>query len=139
MLTCARCKQQKPETLEFFPPHKRKTNGLDSWCRTCRSEYRKQTRLPNGIKPEEHNRAYAARETGVCVICGQTVFIVIDHDHATGMVRGALCTNCNLGLGHFKDDPELLEFAALYLKGQCACGNCKPVWGGLPLLSYKEH
>lgn len=133
MLKCTRCQQEKPETLEFFPPNKAKNNGLDSWCRACRSEYRSSIRVPEGIAPEEKERAYAARATGVCVICGVGGPVVIDHDHKTGLVRGALCTNCNLGLGHFKDDPELLEFAALYLRGQCACGECKPKWGGLPL------
>ena len=41
--------------------------------------------------------------------------LVTDHCHTTLKVRGKLCTNCNLGLGHFKDDPILLEFARLYL------------------------
>lgn len=133
MLKCTKCKQEKPKTSEFFPLHNKKKNGLDSWCRACRSAYRKEIRVPEGILLEERRRAYEARATGICVICGDTGSVVVDHDHKTGMVRGALCINCNLGIGHFKDNPELLEYAALYLRGECACGECKPKWGGLPL------
>ena len=50
-----------------------------------------------------------------CVICGVEEGLVVDHDHVTDKVRGMLCNHCNRGLGHFRDDPMLLEFAAQYL------------------------
>jgi hypothetical protein len=51
-----------------------------------------------------------------CIICGSDEKLVVDHCHKTGEVRGMLCNHCNRGLGHFRDDPMLLEFAQVYLK-----------------------
>jgi len=41
--------------------------------------------------------------------------ISVDHCHSSGKVRGILCSMCNLGLGHFKDDTRSLENAIKYL------------------------
>lgn len=39
------------------------------------------------------------------------------HDHKTGTVRGILCGMCNVGIGCFKDSPEILSSAIRYLGG----------------------
>jgi hypothetical protein len=137
LLTCTKCGEAKDATATFFPKNSRKTNGLDSWCKQCRSDYRKATRMPPGVSDVV---SFAdARQIRECIICGETqsIQLAIDHNHKTGEVRGALCSRCNLGLGHFRDDPELLRFAALYLEGRCACGECTPRWGGSSLRAWK--
>jgi hypothetical protein len=40
----------------------------------------------------------------------------MDHDHATDQLRDLLCTDCNIGLGCFGDDPARLRAAALYVE-----------------------
>lgn len=40
----------------------------------------------------------------------------IDHNHATGKIRRLLCTKCNMGLGSFNENPELLLAAIRYLE-----------------------
>lgn len=59
------------------------------------------------------------RQNGVCAICNKACSsgrkLAIDHDHKTGRIRGLLCSNCNLGLGKFFDNKELLRKAISYL------------------------
>jgi len=52
-----------------------------------------------------------------CAICKEPIGeeAHVDHDHATEKVRGLLCSRCNVGMGGFNDDPELLRVAARYL------------------------
>lgn len=54
-----------------------------------------------------------------CAICWIDLLIDnthVDHDHETNEVRGLLCTNCNLALGHFRDDRWIVRNAAAYLR-----------------------
>jgi Recombination endonuclease VII len=56
-----------------------------------------------------------AEQAGVCAICSLDLPLSIDHDHVTGEVRGLLCSNCNLGIGNLRDDPEIIGSAIRYL------------------------
>lgn len=44
-------------------------------------------------------------QDGRCAICGKRRDLVCDHEHATGLVRGWLCSSCNTaeGLNHEPD------------------------------------
>ena len=116
MLTCTKCKIEKPASAEYFPLHNKKRNGLDSWCRECRATYRSGINrgMFRNVISDEALKELKASVTQ-CVICGSQEKLVVDHDHKTGNIRGLLCNHCNRGLGHFRDDPMLLEFAAQYL------------------------
>lgn len=116
MLKCTRCENEKPASAEFFPPHNKKRNGLDSWCRACRATYRNEIcrgKFRAAISDEKLKEIKASIRQ--CVICGSDEPLVVDHNHQTGEVRGMLCNHCNRGIGHFRDDPLLLEFASQYL------------------------
>jgi Recombination endonuclease VII len=59
----------------------------------------------------------SARQNHACAICkASDRFLVIDHCHATGKVRGLLCGRCNVGLGYYCDDPQLMRTAMAYLE-----------------------
>jgi hypothetical protein len=53
-------------------------------------------------------RAIRAWQDGRCAICGLRAELVIDHHHASGLVRGLLCTGCNTAEGRHRgyyDEP----------------------------------
>ena len=132
--TCTKCKIEKLADLKYFRKNKLLKSGLDSWCRDCANEYRNNLRKLHppkewGIPESELERFVEAKASEECIIC-ELPAEVVDHDHVTKRIRGSLCHRCNMGLGHFRDNPELLELAAMYLRGECACGECEIKWGG---------
>jgi hypothetical protein len=72
------------------------------------------------LEPEEFD-AMLTGQRGGCAICGATEAggrgaFHVDHDHATGKVRGLLCHHCNVGIGSLRDSPETMRAAAAYVE-----------------------
>lgn len=134
MQQCQRCKKNLP-TTSFHA----RGDGLQKWCRDCRSAYRKSN--PGNTKASD-KRYYEAKgrknlrlkkygideaqfdalyeeQNGKCAICSEEIAKTschVDHDHETGHVRGLLCGPCNRGLGQFRDSEEILNNAIRYIK-----------------------
>lgn len=58
-----------------------------------------------------------------CIVCNtsfkdNTKNRHVDHDHATGKVRGILCGNCNIALGLLKDNPNTISNLLDYINKQ---------------------
>ena len=84
-----------------------------------RSERRRRLKR-YGITEDGYNEMYSSQE-GKCKICFTELkdgrSSSIDHCHNSGIVRGLLCSHCNIMLGMAKDNCETLERAIKYLKG----------------------
>jgi len=67
-------------------------------------------------RARQKRRAQGIGISGTCEVCGFVGKMAKDHNHATGAIRGFLCSHCNLALGHVKDDPKILRGLVKYLK-----------------------
>lgn len=84
-----------------------------------RKQYQRASRY--GLTQEAYDSMLAG-QCGKCAICGNNAGanerggdLYVDHDHASGVVRGLLCRSCNVLLGHAKDDVTILARAIEYL------------------------
>lgn len=79
-----------------------------------------------GMSFETYTQMYET-QGGLCGICECPLDFMglrenhmksacVDHCHTTQQIRGLLCRNCNLGIGHFEDNLASLEKAIAYLK-----------------------
>lgn len=73
-----------------------------------------------GLSIEEYQKLLS-KQNNLCAICGCEILDKqnrphVDHNHITNKVRGILCHNCNVGIGHLKDSVVLLKNAIKYLE-----------------------
>lgn len=73
-----------------------------------------------GISIRSYNKLLT-HQGGMCAACGgppgtEDGVFRVDHDHATGSVRGLLCLACNAALGNVQDKPATLARLKLYLE-----------------------
>lgn len=98
-------KQYREQHKEKFAEYK------SNWYKTKRLD-------KYGIIQEEFDTNLKSQNFA-CAICkisfSDTNRVSVDHCHNSGRVRGLVCFHCNTGLGHFKDDSNLLQKAIDYL------------------------
>lgn len=111
---CPKCRETTPVT--DFARASRQSGGRASWCGRCKYGLDNEARLLKtyGISTADRDRLVQA-QGGLCAICGTEPAVHVDHDHASGEVRGVLCFRCNVGIGHFRDDPDVVMRALHHL------------------------
>lgn len=140
---CRKCGETKRP--EEFRTRKIKLSGnrgfnvlLRSYCKPCesrmhgmycektphlrakRKQWNKEIQLRRkyGISVEQYE-LMVRRQNSVCAICSNPCNrygrLCVDHDHATGKIRGLLCNNCNRALGLIHDSLEIAERFVEYL------------------------
>lgn len=101
---------------EYFRIWKQKNKHRFVGYEKTRYEKRKYSKY--GITQEIVDQILL-EQNNKCYICSteftESVKLNIDHCHETMKVRGLLCVNCNVGIGHFKDNVELLQSAINYI------------------------
>lgn len=141
--TCTGCGQTKP--IDAFPWYKRDIRR-NPRCRVCvyaqnaawrktakgqaflvrnRPKNRRSCHLKKayGMTTAEFT-AHVARCNNCCEVCGVEGWPggrwpgtpSVDHNRATGAVRGLLCMSCNVTLGHVHDDIGQLQSLITYLE-----------------------
>jgi hypothetical protein len=135
---CPACKELLP--ISRFHPSPSRGRYRQPYCKPCTTTKVKEWRHANKDKTRAHyqnakgqrrrnrhklSKDAEARLYGIrgnhCWVCGAgegSKLLCFDHDHDSGLVRGLLCTPCNLVLGNAKDNPALLRRAASYLEGR---------------------
>lgn len=101
------------------------TNANHRYCKLQCAERAGKIRRRYGIQASDVYAMYKEQK-GRCAICntkgdihemGFTTrpTLHIDHCHTTSAVRGLLCHSCNLGIGHLRDDTNIMKQAIKYL------------------------
>ena len=138
---CSHCGKYQPFSA-FSKSGGPNRGGVAAYCKPCmrlykREQYRKHGKSERtrqrettmkfkqyGLTPEQYQDMFE-QQGGVCAACGQPEMtrhhaetvssLAVDHDHATGKIRGLLCTRCNIAIGVLQDDLHRLEGLLAYM------------------------
>lgn len=126
-IRCTTC--QVVKNAGDFTKDRTRPNGVKRTCRACRrvrdSEKQRQAHLWHRYKiTQEVYDTLLAQQDGVCAICegppkghgAKNDRFQVDHDEASGVVRGLLCGNCNLAIGLLMHDYSNARRAYQYLR-----------------------
>lgn len=121
---CIDCKKNPPPTVRKIADGEI-TPRCATHLREAKLRRKKRARATSvertyGLSAED-NHALFLLQGGKCWLCqratGATKSLAVDHDHATGEVRGRLCGPCNQFIGRLRDSPEAAQRLSAYLTG----------------------
>lgn len=90
-----------------------------------------RARMKVDITYDQYKQMLADQE-GKCKICRRLPEedrysrgrLCMDHLHGSSIVRGLICSSCNVGIGHFDDNIDRLKAAITYLEDANAKNPC---------------
>lgn len=135
---CLGCGVVFPASAFIKKPNKN-SRHLRARCAPCTESQKKSWLSPEKRRKHTIKKAYGldwesylsmmTEQNGQCAICsvdfdmshrpnGGTVprSACVDHCHSTGKVRGILCSSCNIALGFFRDNVDIMKKAIQYIK-----------------------
>ena len=133
---CSMC--GKYQLFDAYTPTPSSINrgGVKAYCKPCSKAYSRKHHDPirhrermllaqRGISVQQYEEILT-RQDGVCAICkqpetaldrkGNTKWLAVDHNHATGVRRELLCSSCNLLLGQIEKDKDRIQAILSYIE-----------------------
>lgn len=119
---CNVCQLEKSN----FSRNKAAKDGLQRICKDCEEVHNRRQQLKRyGLTPETYESLLATQNyrCAICELEEDRRRFSVDHDHSCcpgkktcgKCIRGLLCHKCNVGLGMFNNDIDVLRKTIKYL------------------------
>lgn len=127
---CPSCGETEPTKFYINKKTGRRSNAYCANCHkeNCKRRYHSKTIIQRraekavayGLSVQDYLELYE-KQAGKCAICNKEPStkrgLHVDHCHETNKVRGLLCHGCNVGIGNFQHNVDLMKTAIRYLGG----------------------
>lgn len=109
----------RPEVISAVIKSVTKYNNSDAGSVKYKiNKYRSRIKRTYGITTEQYDEMLI-NQNGLCAVCHELCRsgkrLAIDHDHNSGVVRGLLCSGCNLALGSLRENSTTARRLADYI------------------------